>query len=253
MVALACENLSVSLGGREVVRDVTAALSGGVLVGVLGPNGAGKSTWMRALAGLVARRGTVSIDGHDLAGMSRSAIARQIAYLPQGQTLNWPLSVERLVGLGRLPHLAPMSRIADADRAAIGRAMQRADVASLAGRIATELSGGERARVLMARALAVEAPVLLVDEPLASLDPAHQLGGMEILREEAARGVLVVAVMHDLTLAHRHCDRILLMQDGALVADGAPADVLTPANLAAVYGVTAYTGGELLVPLHRIR
>ena len=161
------------------------------------------------------------------------------AYVPQGQTLHWPLSVERLVGLGRLPHLAPMSRISAADTAAIERAMARADVLDLRDRIATELSGGERARALFARALAVEAPALIVDEPLASLDPGHQIDVMDLLRAEAAAGGTVIVVLHDLTFAARYCDRLLLIDKGRVMADGAPAAVLTADRLQAVYGIDA--------------
>ena len=131
--------------------------------------------------------------------------------------------------------------------------MARTDVTMLADRIATELSGGERARVLLARALAVEASALVADEPLASLDPAHQIEGMELLRAEADAGGLVIAVLHDLTLAARFCDRLLVFAQGRLVADGAPATVLTPELLASVYGITALRADGLIVPFDRLR
>ncbi len=236
MVSLVAEGLSVAIRGRRVLHDVTLTLDRG-RVGVLGPNGAGKSTLVRALLGLVPTTGRVAIDGVE--GRARADIARRVAYLPQGQQLHWPVSVERLVALGRLPHLAPFSRLSDADRAAIDRAMAAADVADLAQRPATELSGGERARALLARALAVEAPALIADEPLASLDPAHQLAGMALLRAQADAGVLVVAVLHDLALAARHCDRVLVLDRGAIVADGAPYDALTPELLASTFGIRA--------------
>lgn len=246
MVSLRLDRVGVTLGRRTVVRDVSTTFEPGTLTGIVGPNGAGKSSLARAMLALVPAEGSILVDGEDVASMPRAELARRIAYLPQGQTLHWPLSVERLVGLGRLPHLGPMSRIGDADAAAIERAMARADVLSLRDRIATELSGGERARTLLARALAVEAPALIADEPLASLDPGHQLDVMELLRAEAAGGGLVIAVLHDLTMAARYCDRLVLIHDGALVAEGTPADVLTPANLAAVYGIEARVelGGE---------
>ena len=145
--------------------------------------------------------------------------------------------------------------MADADRAAVQRAMTVADVTTLATRTATELSGGERARVLLARALAVEAPALIVDEPLAALDPAHQIEVMEILAAEAARGVLVIAVLHDLGLAARYCDRLLVLDQGQLVADGNPAEVLTPERLLQTYGIRAWFGSAdgvpIVVPLGR--
>ncbi len=256
MVSIVAERVGVTLGGRRVVAGVSAVLEGGALIGVLGPNGAGKSTLVRALLGLVPHDGVVAIDGVARGALTRAAIARRIAYLPQGQALHWPVSVERLVALGRLPHLGPFSRLADADRDAIARAMARAEVAHLATRVATELSGGERARVLLARALAVEAPAMIADEPLASLDPAHQIHGMEVLRAEADAGRLVIAVLHDLTLAARFCHRILVLDGGALVADGAPLGVLTPALLERVYGVAARRVDApvpLLVPYDRLR
>lgn len=253
MVSVATRALMVKLGRRTVVRGISVNMDGGQLIGILGPNGAGKSTFVRALLGLLPHEGSVSIDGADRTSLPGHEVARRIAYLPQGQVLHWPVTVERLVALGRLPHLAPLSRLGDEDRAAIERAMARTDVAHLRARVATELSGGERARVLLARALAVEAPALIADEPLASLDPAHQIEGMELLRAEADAGALVIAVLHDLTLAARFCDRVLVMADGELKADGAPGAVLTPALLAEVYGIAARYVDGLIVPLDRLR
>lgn len=250
---LAAQDMRVALGRRAVVRGVSATFGAGQFVGILGPNGAGKSTFVRALLGLLPFDGQVTLDGTDLSALPRAAVAQRVAYLPQGQVLHWPVTVERLVALGRLPHLAPWSRMSDVDRAAIEQAMVRADVTALAKRTATELSGGERARVLLARALAVGADALVVDEPLASLDPAHQIEGMELLRAEADAGGLVIAVLHDLTLAARFCDRVLVMADGAVAADGAPGDVLTAELLADVYGVTALFGEGFLVPMSRLR
>ncbi|HEY0623602.1 ABC transporter ATP-binding protein [Sphingomonas sp.] len=256
MVTLTTHGLSVSLGTRTVVDGITLSLEPGRLIGIIGPNGAGKSTLVRALLGLIPYRGGTALDGMEVTGLTRAQIARALAYLPQGQTLHWPLAVERLVGLGRLPHLAPMSRIASADQAIIDRAMERADVAHLRDRIATELSGGERARVLLARALAVEARGLIADEPLASLDPGHQIDVMELLRSEARTGALVVAILHDLTMAARYCDRLLLMDRGRLIAQGAPLEVLSEANLRTVYGVQARIdeseASPLVVPTGRI-
>lgn len=258
MVSISAQSLSVRLGRHAAVQAVDLVLESGQLVGIIGPNGAGKSTLIRAMLGLAKpQAGRVLIDGQDVSRLDRRSIARAIAYLPQGQTLHWPLAVERLVALGRLPHLGPLSRLTPADEAAVEAAMARADVAHLKGRIATELSGGERARVLLARALAVGARGLIADEPLAALDPGHQIDVMDLLREEARSGALVVTVLHDLGMAARWCDRLVLMDRGALVADGAPLDVLTADRLASVYGITACidpgNGWPLILPTGRIK
>ena len=258
MVSIAIDALDVRLGGRPVLHGISARLEAGRLIGVIGPNGAGKSTLARAVLGLVTpAAGHVLIDDLPVESLARADLARRIAYLPQGQQIGWPLTVARLVALGRLPHLAPFSRLADDDRMAIDRAMMRADVKMLAARTAIELSGGERARALLARALAVEAAALIADEPLASLDPSHQIDVMSLLAEEAGRGRLVVAVLHELTMAARFCDRLLLLSEGRLVADGPPDEVLTAERLAGVYGVSAWRGDaaghRLIVPLDRLR
>jgi len=250
------EAAGVTLGRHKVVEGVTATLEGGALIGIIGPNGAGKSTLAKAILGLLPlSTGRVSIDGREVGAIDRPTVARTIAYLSQGQTLHWPISVERLVGLGRLPHLAPLSRIEPEDADAIERAMRRADVGHLRSRVATELSGGERARVMLARALAVEAPALLVDEPLASLDPGHQIEVMDLLRAQAGVGTLVIAILHDLSLAARYCDRLILLDRGRPVADGPAAEVLTEERLASVYGVNAWIDwsgpSPLVLPLSR--
>ena len=258
MVTIRTQSLCVRLGRHPAVSDITVTLEPGHLVGIIGPNGAGKSTLIRAMLGLAkVDSGTVSIDATPLASLSRKDIARRIAYLPQGQTLHWPLAVERLVALGRMPHLGPLSRLSPEDEALVDAALARADVLHLKGRIATELSGGERARVLLARALAVGAPALVADEPLAALDPGHQIDVMDLLKAEARAGSLVVTVLHDLGMAARYCDRLLLMDRGALVADGAPLDVLTEQSLARVYGISACIEPDrdwpLILPTGRVK
>lgn len=255
MVTLTARQLGVSLGGHRVLDGIDASFAPGTLTGVIGPNGAGKSTLVRALTGLVPYTGGVTLAGRDLAAIPRAERARAIAYLPQGQTLHWPLTVERLVQLGRLPHLGPLSRIAEADRAAIERAMASADVLDLRDRLATELSGGERARAMLARALAVEAPVLIADEPLAALDLLHQFEVMELLAAQARAGRTVIAVLHDLSMAARYCSRLLMLHRGRVAADDAPLSALTPERLATVYGVRVrvdmWRDVPLLVPLGR--
>jgi iron complex transport system ATP-binding protein len=250
MVTIACRNLDVDLGRRRVLSGIDLDLAAGALVGVIGPNGAGKSTLARAILNLVpAAGGSVTVDGTGVDALAPSDLARRIAYLPQGQELHWPLSVERLVGLGRLPHLAPFSRIAAADQAAIEAAMAETGVLALRDRTATALSGGERARVMFARALATQAPALIADEPLASLDPGHQIEMMMLLAGRARAGALVVVVLHDLAAAARYCDRLVLLHEGRVVGDGTPSAVLSDEALATVYGITAWRGEIANVPL----
>ena len=237
-------HLHASLGGARVLRDLTLSLDGANFIGLIGPNGVGKTTLIRAIAGLIPFEGSVMLDGTEIATIAPRTRAKQIAYLAQGAESHWPLSVERLVALGRLPHLEPFRKPQPADAAAIARAMTLADVDTMRARDVLTLSGGERARVLLARALAVEAPLLLVDEPVAALDPYHQLGVMEGLVAYARVGRMVVAVLHDLSLAARYCDRLVMLNDGMVFADGPPAAVLTPEALREVYRVDAEIVGE---------
>ncbi len=245
MTRLSAEGVTVAINGRQILHGIDFDIEGGGLVGLIGPNGAGKSTLIRAVAHLQRPMGgRVAIDGHDIAAMPRKDLARRIAYLPQGHVVHWPLDVRHLVALGRLPHLSPMSKISPQDEDAILRALERADVVRFADRTVTTLSGGERARVMLARALAVETPILLVDEPVASLDPFHQLQVMELLRGIAEEGRLVIAVLHDLPLAARFCSRLLLMENGRLVIDGAPRDVLAQTHLRDAYAIEGVYGAE---------
>jgi iron complex transport system ATP-binding protein len=252
---LAVENLSVALGGKMILNKMSLRLDRPGLVGLIGPNGAGKTTLLRAVSALLPFSGAIELDGASIVAKSAKQRARLIAYLAQGAQAHWPLSVKRLVALGRLPHLEPFRSLSQRDEAAIERAMRLADIESFAERNVLTLSGGERARVFLARALAVEAPLLLVDEPVASLDPYHQLGIMEVLKAYAIEGRTVIAVLHDLSLASRFCDRQLLLDKGRLHADGRPETVLTDDNMRSVYRVTAQTAGEgaarYVVPLAR--
>lgn len=243
MNGLAAEGLAVSLDRREVLRDVDLAVAPGEIVGVVGPNGAGKTTLLRALAGLLPPgRGRVTLDGGDLGEIAAADRARAIAFLAQDRESRWPLTAETVVGLGRLPHRGPWRGPLVGDRAAVARALADCDVAHLVGRPVDRLSGGERARVLLARALAVEPRFLLADEPTAGLDPAQGLAVMARLAALAAAGAGIVIVVHDLTVAARYCARLVLLRAGRIVASGAAAEVLSPANLAAHYGITAHAG-----------
>lgn len=238
---LIADNVSVRLAGRAVLRDVSFALQSGHLVALVGPNGAGKTTLLRALAGLIPSDGSIRIGGEALSQLSLRERAKRFAYLPQGHVVHWPLPARDIVALGRYPHGATdPSRLSPGDAEAVERAMQAADVTEFAARRVTELSGGERSRVALARVFAVEAPVILADEPTASLDPRHQIDVMKGLRAAADKGTLVIVVTHDLGLAARFADTLLVLSDGRLVSQGQPADALTDQIMADVFRVSAY-------------
>lgn len=259
---LQAAEVAMQRGARRVLQGIDLTVSAGEVVALIGPNGAGKSSLLQALAGLLpVSHGHIAVQGNPLADWSLPALARARAYLAQHATVQWPLPVRDIVALGRLPFAshqqfgqktgAAISADADtgfetnvknaiaADAAAITQAMTAADVIALAERPVTRLSEGEKARVLIARLLATGAPLLLADEPTAALDLAHQHQLMQLFRRHADNGGGAVLVLHDLNLAARYCDRLLLLQAGTLCAAGSPAEVLTAARLAEVYGVSA--------------
>lgn len=245
MTQLLIENLAASIGGKRILSDIGFAAASGKLIGLVGPNGAGKSTLVRALARLLpVDTGRIRLNDADLSALSSREAARNVAYLAQSDRVHWPVSARFAVSLGRAPHAGPLSKMTATDLEAIDRAMERTDTARFADRDVTRLSGGERARVLLARALAVEAPLLMVDEPVASLDPRHALNIMSLLREEVKRGTLVIVVLHDLVLASRFCDRLIALNEGALVADGTPLEVLGPKAIERHYAVSAHYGEQ---------
>jgi iron complex transport system ATP-binding protein len=241
MTALTVQNLRVALGRRLVLDDLSLSLSSGHLVALVGPNGAGKTTLLRALAGLVPSEGAIHVGGDALAALSLRERAKRFGYLPQGHMMHWPLPARDIVALGRYPHGATdPARLSPRDAEAVLRAMQAADVAEFSERRVTELSGGERSRVALARVFAVEAPIILADEPTASLDPRHQIDVMKSLRAAADQGTLVMVVTHDLGLAGRFADTVLVLSDGRLVAQGAPVEALSEQVMADVFRVSAY-------------
>ena len=232
MTLLSLKDMTVMRGRTRVVDGATAEIGAGEVVGLIGPNGAGKTTLMRAALGLLPHSGVAS-----LAAMAPHARARAAAWLPQGREIAWPVDVETLVALGRMPWRPRGAALAEADRAAVDGALRTMGLEPFRHRPATELSGGEQARALIARALAQEAPLLLADEPIVGLDPAYQLGTMRVFQEVARAGRGVLVSLHDLPLAARSCSRLLLMDRGRIVADGTPEAVLSPANVSRVFGV----------------
>ena len=224
------ENLSVRRGRRLTVDHASLTAEPGEFIGLIGPNGAGKTSLMRAALGLIPATGQSS-----LAALPPAHRALTAAWLPQTREAAWPITAEALIRLGRIPHARP-----DADPAHIEAAMTRMGITHLRARPVTELSGGEQARVLIARALAQDTPILMADEPIAGLDPAHQISAMTNFRALADDGRLVIASLHDLGLAARHCTRLVLMNQGRIIADGPPTQVLTPTLLAQVFGIEGY-------------
>ena len=251
-MSLGAVGLDVRYGARVAVQPLDLRLDAGEIVGLIGPNGAGKSSLLRALAGIPAADARVRWQDRPLPTLSEVERARAIAYLPQAAQASWPLPVRELVALGRLPHRRFGERAAPADEAAVERALELADLSDFADRPIDSLSGGERTRAHLARAFAVEAPALLVDEPTASLDPYHQLAVLGLLDEYRRQGRLVVAVLHDLNLALAYCTRLLLMDKGAIVRDGEPGTVIDAAALAQHYRVGAFLadhdGRRIAVP-----
>jgi iron complex transport system ATP-binding protein len=242
---ISLSDIRVVRGGRAILDGVNLSVVPGRLLGIVGPNGAGKSTLLRVMATILeADSGTVAIDNVDGNSLSARDRARRIAYLPQHPECHWAMSAERVVALGRLPHLSLFQGPGPADRTAVRTAMADTDILDLAARPMGTLSGGEFARVMLARALASDPGLLLADEPVADLDPYHSLEVMDHLRRLTAAGRTVVVVLHDLTLAARYCTDIALLNRGRIVAEGSPEETLSAANLAGVYRITALHGAQ---------
>lgn len=260
---LSAKNISFARDGNSILEQCSASIGAGEFVGLIGPNGAGKSSLLRIMAGLqspdsgaidLALNGTGTLQA--LATIAARERAQTLAYLPQQEIPAWPLQVEHLVGLGRAPWHKPMSGKSARDKQAIEHALHITELQTLRHRIVTTLSGGELQRALLARVFAGEPNIILADEPIAALDPYHQLHVMELLAEHAQQGGAVFAALHDLSLAARFCSRLVLMHHGKILADGEPIQVLTNENLQQVYGISAYVDcredGVVIIPRKRV-
>ena len=236
---LRLEHLTVAYRGRPAVRDVSLEIRAGERVALVGPNGAGKSTVLRAVAGLIEpAAGTVELDGVPIASLDRLGVARRVGVVPQLPALPFATTVEQVVALGRLPHEHPIRGLRPVDRSIVAEAIERVGVGHLLGRDARELSLGERQLVLLAMAVAQAAPILILDEPTVHLDLRHQVEVMELLADLNAReGTTILAVLHDLRLAAHFFPRLVLLDSGSVVADGTPAEVLSPDRIRDVFGV----------------
>lgn len=250
---LSAQNISVRRGLAELLDDVSLELGTGELIGLIGPNGAGKSTLLSSLAGLEKNfTGVVQYQSQSIHQLKDAERAQQIGWMEQLSAPHWPVSVEQLVMLGRIPYLSRWQSPSKHDHACVDKAINATDCDNLVGRRVDTLSGGELTRVMLARVLATEPQVLLADEPIAALDIGHQLQIMDVLRNFASGEKGCVVVLHDLSLASRYCDRLVLLDQGKNVASGAPSDVLTPDKVREVYGVETMSVGpddSMLYPI----
>lgn len=252
---LRAESISFKRQSRIILDAISCELQQGEFVGLIGPNGAGKSSLLKILAGLQsASSGQVLVDDQQLESLPRKQRAQLIAYLPQQDKPAWPLTVEHLVELGRLPWRGLFTQ-SGLDKEAIDLAIAQTDLEMFRQRNILELSGGELQRALIARLFAGQQKILLVDEPIVALDPYHQLHVMELLVEKTQQGTLVCAALHDLNLAAAFCHKLILLNQGRVVASGSPVEVLTTKNLFDVYGIEAYVDcrdeGVVIIPRKR--
>lgn len=238
MSYLTLSSITAGYGARPVLQEFSLQVPKGEFLAVVGPNGSGKSTLVRTISrALRPQAGRVLLNGQDVHRMRARDLARHLAVVAQETAVEFDFTVEEVVALGRIPHLLPLRGETARDKAAVRQAMAMTDTAQLAGRPITRLSGGERQRVMAARALAQEPSLLLLDEPTAHLDIAHQVELLDLTRRlNRQQGLTVLAVLHDLNLAAQYADRLLMLKEGRTFAEGPPADVLTEANVLAVYG-----------------
>ncbi|MDH7593862.1 MAG: ABC transporter ATP-binding protein [Methanomicrobiales archaeon] len=243
MVRLEAQEISFSYGSEEVLKGIDLALEEGEILGLVGPNGSGKSTLIKCLNRVLHPKGRIRLDGRDITGMSTREIARCIAYVPQALSVGMMMNVFDFVMMGRRPHIG--WSVGDRDVEKVVEAIRLLGLEELAFRRTTQISGGERQKVMIARALAQETPILLLDEPTSSLDLRHQMEVMELVQRQAQeKGTGVIVALHDLNLAARYCDRIVMLKGGRIAGTGRPTELFLPEKIRAVYGIE--------VEIHRI-
>ncbi|MEA1930072.1 MAG: heme ABC transporter ATP-binding protein [Euryarchaeota archaeon] len=237
---LAVDQLSVDLGGSDILSSVSLTADRGELVGLVGPNGAGKTTLLRAIRGSVEpTQGRVTVEGNEVSALSARQTGRLVATVPQETRLSFSFSVEEAVAMGRNPHIGRFGTADEEDRQQVQEALADASLSGFADRPVTELSGGERQRVLLARAFAQDTPLLLLDEPTANLDINHAINTLDLVRDVVDEGRAAVAAIHDLNLAARYCDRLVLLTEGSVLEAGVPDSVLTTETLEAAFDARA--------------
>ncbi len=250
------KGLSLTLGGQKILDGIDIELREGEMLGLIGPNGAGKSCLLKMLAGLyAAESGTLQLGKDPYSKIPPAQRARRIAWLSQQGEVHWPLTVETLIELGRAPHRTSWEQPTQKDRQAIERVIDETDLQTLRQRPFNTLSGGEQARVLLARALATEPEVLLADEPVAALDLAHQLDVMSLLTNYCKTGRSIIVVLHDLSLAAHFCHRLQLLHHGKTLDEGSAETVLSPEHLMTAYQVMPKrkkSGDSFAIPWQRI-
>jgi iron complex transport system ATP-binding protein len=252
---LTARDLAFAYDDRPVLKGVSLTVKGGEFVGLIGPNGSGKTTLLRALLGLLPASGEVRLCDSSLRSLDRREIALRATMVPQDTHVEFAFTAREIVAMGRTPYLSRFTPERAADKEAIARAMRETGTEDLAERLAPQLSGGERQRVHLARAFAQGTRIILLDEPTANLDLTHQFEALRLVKEFTRTGGVVLAAIHDLSLAARFCDRLLLLSEGLIVADGHPADVITESNLARHFALRSRvwrdeeTGSLIVYPL----
>jgi iron complex transport system ATP-binding protein len=258
MNLLSGKKLYFSIDNISILKNVDVDVNAGELVGLIGPNGAGKSTLLRLLTQVeTAASGEITLYGKPADTLSPEERAKKIGYLVQHARAHWPFSVQKLIELGRIPHQRWWQNSSAEDLQKVEKAMQLTETLAYRNRIVSTLSGGEQTLVMLARIFAAEPQIIFADEPVAALDPYHQLHVMEILREHARGERAAVVVLHDLSLAARFCDRLYLLNHGELYCRGTPQEVLTHDNIAQVYGVKSVVNcseaGVSVTPVSRLK